>query len=68
MRKDVLIRGRIVHCRVLIQFFKERKDTDKEKKKEDNFYQRQDSDTERPKKIFQMFSIVIGYSFLPRHL
>ena len=30
MRKDVLIRGRIVHCRVLIQFFKERKDTDKE--------------------------------------
>lgn len=68
MRKDVLIRGRIVHCRVLIQFFKERKDIDKEKEKEDNFYQRQDSDTERPKKTFQMFSIVIGYSFLPRHL
>ena len=68
MRKDVLIRGRIVHCRVLIQFFKERKDIDKEKEKEDNFYQRQDSDTERPKKIFQMFSIVIGYSFLPCHL
>ena len=33
MRKDVLIRGRIVHCRVLIQFIKERKDTDKEKEK-----------------------------------
>ena len=42
--------------------------TDKEKEKEDNFYQRQDFDTERTKKIFQMFPIVIGYSFLPCHL
>ena len=68
MRKDISIRGTIAYCRVLTQFFKERKDTDKEKEKEDNFYQRQDFDTEKTKKIFQMFPVVIEYSFLPCQL
>lgn len=43
MRKHILIRDRIVQFWVLVQFFKERKDTVRVKEKEDNPYQRQKS-------------------------
>lgn len=43
MRKDILIRDRIVQCCVSVQFFKERKDSVREKENKDNSYQRQKS-------------------------
>lgn len=53
MRKDILIRDRIVQCWVLVPFFKERKHPIREKEKKDNSYQRQNP--ERETKSFLAF-------------
>lgn len=63
MRNDILIRERIVQCWVLVQIFKERKSTDRRRKRKIISTRGKHPDTEG-QKIFWMFPIVIEYSFL----